>query len=94
MLHKKEMVLNAKDTSNILSAVDMIHDLSEKIDLNALAQSGALSQGLSSGINNVSNGVLEQDVHITAEFPNATDRNEITEAFNNIIGLAAQYANK
>ena len=94
MLHKKEMVLNQKDTSNILSAVDMIRGISEKIDLNALAQSGALSQGLSSGINGVSNGILEQDVHITAEFPNATDRNEITEAFNNIIGLAAQYANR
>ena len=88
------MVLNQKDTANILSAVDMIRGISEKIDLNALAQSGALSSGLSSGINGVLGGTLEQEVHITAEFPNATDRNEITEAFNNIIGLAAQYANK
>lgn len=93
MLHKKEMVLNQQDTSNILSAVGMIRDIAQKIDLNALSQSGALSSGIS-GINGVSNGTLEQEVHITAEFPNATDRNEISEAFNNIIGLAAQYANR
>lgn len=93
MLHKKEIVLNQQDTSNILSAVGMIRDIAQKIDLNALSQSGALSSGIS-GINGVSNGTLEQEVHITAEFPNATDRNEISEAFNNIIGLAAQYANR
>lgn len=93
MLHQKELVLNKDDTENILSAVGVIRDLAQKIDLNALASAGAFSSGIS-GINGVSNGVLEQEVHITAEFPNATDRNEITEAFNNIIGLAAQYANK
>ena len=94
VLHSKELILNQSDTQNLLSAVNMIRGISERIDLNALAQSGALSNGFSSGINGVSSGTLEQDVHITAEFPNATDRNEITEAFNNIIGLAAQYANK
>ena len=93
MLHQKELVLNKDDTENILSAVGVIRDLAQKIDLNALASAGAFSSGIS-GINGVSNGTLEQEVHITAEFPNATDRNEITEAFNNIIGLAAQYANK
>ena len=94
VLHSKELILNQSDTQNLLSAVNMIRGISERIDLNALAQSGALSNRFSSGINGVSSGTLEQDVHITAEFPNATDRNEITEAFNNIIGLAAQYANK
>jgi hypothetical protein len=38
--------------------------------------------------------VLEQNVHITAEFPNATDKHEILEAFDNVINLAAQYANR
>jgi hypothetical protein len=41
-----------------------------------------------------SNGQLEQTVTITAEFPNATDRNEIEEAFNTLINKASQYANK
>ena len=35
---------------------------------------------------------LEQEVTIHAEFPNATNRTEIEEAFDNIINLASQYA--
>jgi len=37
---------------------------------------------------------MEQSVTITAEFPNATDRNEIAEAFNTLINQASQYANR
>jgi hypothetical protein len=37
---------------------------------------------------------LEQNVHIEASFPNATDHNEIEEAFNNLVNLASQYANR
>ena len=39
-------------------------------------------------------GVLqvEQSVHINADFPGVTDRNEIQEALNNLINDAAQYA--
>ena len=37
---------------------------------------------------------LQQNVHITAEFPNATDRNEIAAAFEDIVNLATQYANR
>ena len=93
MLHQKELVLNQSDTSNILKAVDMIRDISSRIDMNALAASGAFASGINS-VNGVTGGILEQEVHITAEFPNATDRNEIQEAFNNVINLAAQYANR
>ena len=38
--------------------------------------------------------VLEQKVEIHAEFPNATDHNEIEEAFNNLVNRASQYANR
>jgi hypothetical protein len=37
---------------------------------------------------------LEQMVSIEAHFPNVTDRNEIEEAFNNLINTASQYANR
>ena len=37
---------------------------------------------------------LEQTVTIHAEFPNATDHNEIEEAFNNLVNRASQYANR
>ena len=40
------------------------------------------------------NETLEQTVTIHAEFPNATDHNEIEEAFNNLINTASQYANR
>jgi hypothetical protein len=38
--------------------------------------------------------VLEQNVHIEASFPAVQDRNEIEEAFNNLINQASQYANR
>ena len=36
--------------------------------------------------------MVEQTVHINADFSGVTDRNEIQEAFNNLINEAAQYA--
>jgi hypothetical protein len=35
---------------------------------------------------------VDQNVTITAEFPNVVDRYEIESAFGNLINLAAQYA--
>jgi hypothetical protein len=35
---------------------------------------------------------IQQDVHITAEFPNATNHSEIEEAFRNLTNYASQYA--
>ena len=40
------------------------------------------------------NGVLEQNVHIDASFPGVTDRNQIEEAFGNLVNIAYQYANR
>jgi hypothetical protein len=37
---------------------------------------------------------VEQSVHIEASFPGISDRNEIEEAFNNLINTASQYANR
>jgi hypothetical protein len=37
---------------------------------------------------------LEQNVKIEASFPGVTDRNEIEEAFNNLVNKASQYANR
>ena len=94
MLHQKEIVLNAHDTENFLKTVDIVRQIAQTIDLNALASSGGIGQGLhSTGVNSHSQD-LQQQVHITAEFPNATDKNEIIKAFDNVINLAAQYANK
>jgi hypothetical protein len=43
---------------------------------------------------NNNSSVVEQHVEIHAEFPQATDRHEIEEAFNTLINRASQYANR
>ena len=92
MLHEKELVLNKQDTSNLLAAVGMIRDISKIIDLNAYASSYGNITSTPNVVDNT--GTLEQQVHITAEFPNATDKDEILSAFDDIINLASQYANR
>ena len=92
LLHEKELVLNKEDTANILSAVDMIRNIAQVIDLNARSTSQAMSSAFSAGLVQETNRNFEQDVHITAEFPNATDRDEIIAAFDNLTNLAYQLA--
>ena len=88
MLHEKEIVLNKEDSANILKVVEIVRTM---IDNNvANTGIGALH---SPGIN-TQNQNLEQTVTITAEFPNATDHNEIEMAFNSLINKATQFANR
>lgn len=94
MLHEKELVLNKTDTSNILSAVDIIREISNVIDLNAMSASQGLTSLLGAGRIGEHKESLEQNVTIHAEFPGVSDRNEIQEAFNNLINAASQYANR
>lgn len=94
MLHSKELVLNADDTANILTAVDLIRSISSGIDLNAMSAAGGVLGNLTAGSVTSNEETLEQQVHITAEFPNVSDKNEILEAFDNVINLAAQYAQR
>lgn len=91
VLHEKELVLNEDDTKNILSAVEIVRKIPDLItdNLSALAASSTPSfsnvispQGLFNK--------MQQEVHITAEFPNATDKNEIRAAFDNLINVASQ----
>jgi len=76
MLHQKELVLNASDTVNFLAAVDILRDITKIIDLQALSQSNMMSAITSASIGTAAQ-VIEQDVTIHAEFPNATNRSEI-----------------
>jgi hypothetical protein len=88
VLHQKELVLNATDTANLLSIVDMIRAL----DMHSIsAQLGGILS--TPGFTGGDSGPLEQNVKIEASFPNVQDRNEIEEAFNNLINRASQYAN-
>lgn len=95
MLHQKELVLNAADTENMLSAIGILRSFSDRLEQNAIS----MSQGLrlvnaAAAIPNLNTGSLEQQIQITAQFPNATDRNEIEQAFINLANRASQYANR
>jgi hypothetical protein len=63
------------------------------IDLNANAMAGGLGAMSLTTLPALSEN-LEQNVQITASFPNATNHNEIEEAFTNLINKASQYANR
>ena len=92
-LHQKELVLNAEDTVNMLTSVGILRQIASIIDLNALASAGGFISLMSSGVGG-NQGTLQQEVHIEANFPAVTDKNQIEEAFGDLVNLAAQYANR
>lgn len=100
-LSNPELMLNSDDTRNMLRTIQLVRDLDietltslyEAINQTALGMMYSLS-GIAAPSGSGTRDVLEQNVQITAEFPNATDRNEIAAAFEDIVNLAAQYANR
>lgn len=99
-LHQKELILNARDTTNMLAAVGMVRDMEgflHNLDLSTaqqmLSQIMTLtSQKISSVSSPKGGGNVKQDIVINAEFPNATDHTEIETAFDNLVHAAWQYA--
>ena len=94
MIHEEELVLNKDDTANFLLATGMLRSIASMIDLNAA--NSLLATGLQNPFAAAAYapGTLDQNVTIEAHFPNAPDRDEITEAFNTLINTASQYANR
>lgn len=96
-----ELMLNANDTQNLLETMTILREFDAKVltDLyNAINQQAmgmmyAMSS-LMSPIGASASKELQQNVHIEAEFPNVTEKNEIVEAFDDLINLASQYANR
>ena len=86
-LHQKELVLNATDTENMLNAVSVMRNLTNSVGIATLARLASLGASGSAGIGG--NG-LEQNVHISATFPNATSTREIEEALLNLTNRASQ----
>lgn len=94
LLHQKELVLNQEDTANMLSAIEMIRQISSLIDLNAMSSMKGLGGMLAAGGVGQTMGGIEQHIEIHASFPDATDHSEIEEAFHNLLNSASQYANR
>jgi len=92
-LHQKELVLNAEDTSNILSAVDIVRKLTNQIaGLNGLAFSGLPNSNIG-GITNNNGNAIEQSVVIHANFPDVSEAAQIKQAFDNLVNIAVMRAN-
>lgn len=94
-----ELVLNSSDTQNMLNIVDTVRRLDkttlsmmdEFINLATSSMMSNLFQIHAGSANGNNQTELEQNVHITAEFPNVQDSNEIQDAFDNLVNRAAQY---
>ena len=93
LLHQKEIVLNAHDTENFLAGINVLRDITKAIDLQAMSYNGLINNYLPY-LQNTNTNTLQQDVTIHAEFPNATDHNEIQLAIEGLVNSAAQRANR
>lgn len=94
VVHEKELILNEDDTTNFLSAIQVTRAMLETIDLNAKQASLGMGNLVASTVKDEVVQTLEQEVHITAEFPNVSDHNEVEEALRNLMNTASQYANR
>jgi len=90
LLHKKELVLNEDDTSHILSAVSIVRSLQESLDNSVAARMTAMNSSYNSALSNfmTNNSEVAQNIVINAEFPDATDAQEIKEAFSLLVNMA------
>ena len=94
LLHQKELVLNPTDTENILAAVTAVRDATS--NMNIQSQLNSLGNNTSSLLKNLieNSTLLDQNVHIDANFPNVTQHTQIEEAFNNLVNMAAMRASE
>ena len=93
-VHEKELMLNPDDTVNFLTATNLLRDIVDIIDLNALRNQLSIMPYLPGAYTQGIGDTVEQMVQIEAHFPSITNRNEIEEAFNNLVNTASQYANR
>lgn len=100
-VHPKELILNQKDTSNILRAVDIVRNMNDWVDKQVQSMINFGQIKLGNLIDKTTPPIYEtqpikQEVTIQADFPGVTDHYEIEEALSNLSNNAAQYisANK
>ncbi len=97
-LHQKELVLNAKDTENILAAVTAIRQIDFSaighiLDTNVSNMFQGLADRLAAPIVAATTGTTENNYHIDRiEFPNVTSANGLEEAFESLPDEAAQWS--
>ena len=91
LLHKKELVLNKNDTSNLLQGIQILRNIVDSVGSSMIGRMANLTSNI--GINSnipTSSDTLEQNVHIEANFPNVESSKEIEDALNNLVNVASQ----
>lgn len=91
-LHEKELVLNEEDTSNILEAVKEVRSITGEWVSNLKSSVVGMLHSLIPGQERKPTQDIRQDVHVTAEFPNATSALEIESALMSLNDRVVQYA--
>ena len=75
----------------MLKAIEMVRDMQGSLNnipnINPYSELGSMLAGLG-------HDTLEQNVSVQASFPNVVNRNDIEDAFDNIINMASQYAHR
>jgi len=92
MLHQKELVLNESDTENILQAVNIVRDFASQLKTNAIGSLSDLWNNKFEALKDEQ--TVNQNVHITAEFPNVNTASEIETALESLNQRAYQYVQK
>lgn len=88
LLHQKELVLNAKDTENMLKMLEAERAIANnKSTITPTLDLSSLSKSLA-------NDTIEQRVQIDAQFPNAENTTEIKQALLSLADSAYSYANR
>lgn len=95
ILHEKEIVLNKYDTANLLEAVKLQRNLTEKLQNAKISASSTINK-INETVNNnrVDNSSITQPITIYADFPNANSSSEIEAAFQGLFGKASTFIGK
>lgn len=94
MLHQKELVLNKQDTKNILNAVSLVRTITNNLASNLMSQINSIGkfENMTKTFMNDKFNQIEQNVKIQANFPNVNSKQEIEDAFAELVNMAAQRA--
>ena len=95
VLDSKELVLNADDTKNMLDAVNIVRHIVASLDgsMNTRVAGMAINPDFTQALSGVGGAsAVDQNVTISASFPNVSSHTEIEQAFENLVNRASQAA--
>lgn len=95
LLHQKELVLNASQTEDLLMTMELLDSIIKQIDMMTMNNKiNQMNAAVNEAVNAMYREQMTQEIHIEANFPNATDRNEIYQALEMLANDASQFVNR